>query len=537
MLDNPKELIKTLPETPGVYLWYNKNKEIIYVGKAKNLKNRVSCYLNGTADNSYLTPKLLQDIDSLELIELKTDNDALNKERELIYKYNPKYNVKLPINPYFPYIHVFYNKKIHTIEIRKGNGNVNEWNYACFGPLIKKNSYWEDTKKYLQLHLLNNENITEVKRYNEANARLKLKEIKEIFKNPDLLIKRLRKYENNARKNFNFELAETYKNVASVFETNVNNHLYLKHPLLSKTPYDILNFKKYEYKNDIYVLFYAERFINKKQSNQYSEIIKINRDIDDNELLNALIKWYETINNLTHWIYIDNQYLKLPSIYENDFNFKPIENIDVFETMEVIMNELFKSKIETAISYYQKEFLYQTEMLSNLSDILNIKNLKNFAIIDNSFQNKKDISCGVIHYYQNAILTNQFVKKLNTEIGNYSDINYMKEIIAKYIKERKDQYNNLDVIFLDGHNQQIKSVLSILQQAYDKKIITEIKPIFGLKKKEHTFYQIVDIDDNEILNVKEITKKFFLEKQEIVDKHANKTRRFISKIAMKNSLK
>ncbi|MCL5093746.1 MAG: excinuclease ABC subunit UvrC [Patescibacteria group bacterium] len=86
--------IKILPKTSGVYLYRDKNKRIIYVGKAVNLKSRVSSYFQKTLNYLPKTVQLIKEIESLEWIETESEVGALLLESELIKRYQPKFNVE-----------------------------------------------------------------------------------------------------------------------------------------------------------------------------------------------------------------------------------------------------------------------------------------------------------------------------------------------------------------------------------------------------------------------------------------------------------
>lgn len=114
-----------MPEKPGSYQYYDENHTIIYVGKAKNLKRRVSSYFHKEVDR-YKTKVLVSKIFDISYTVVNTEEDALLLENSLIKKYNPRYNVLLKdgktypsicvTNEYFPRIfktrHI--NKKVGT---------------------------------------------------------------------------------------------------------------------------------------------------------------------------------------------------------------------------------------------------------------------------------------------------------------------------------------------------------------------------------------------------------------------------------------
>lgn len=100
-----KEKISILPDTPGVYTYYDAEGTVIYVGKAKNLKRRVSSYFNHTHD-SLRTNLLVRAIRDMTYVVVPTEQDALNLEASMIKEYQPRYNVLLKDDKTYPWITV-----------------------------------------------------------------------------------------------------------------------------------------------------------------------------------------------------------------------------------------------------------------------------------------------------------------------------------------------------------------------------------------------------------------------------------------------
>ena len=93
-LEYLKGIVSRLPDKPGSYQFYDDNKTIIYVGKAKNLKARVSTYFHTEVDR-FKTKVLVSKIFDISYTVVNTEEDALLLENSLIKKYNPRYNVLL----------------------------------------------------------------------------------------------------------------------------------------------------------------------------------------------------------------------------------------------------------------------------------------------------------------------------------------------------------------------------------------------------------------------------------------------------------
>tara|TARA_Y100000768_G_scaffold387886_1_gene380845 strand:- start:1977 stop:3710 length:1734 start_codon:yes stop_codon:yes gene_type:complete len=95
--------IKSLPEVPGVYQYFDKNNTIIYIGKAKNIKNRVASYFNKILDD-HKTKVLVKNIFRIEHIVVDSEIDALLLENNLIKKHKPRYNILLKDDKTYPWI-------------------------------------------------------------------------------------------------------------------------------------------------------------------------------------------------------------------------------------------------------------------------------------------------------------------------------------------------------------------------------------------------------------------------------------------------
>ena len=131
MNERLKESLKLLPELPGCYLYYNKDNEIIYVGKAKILKRRVKSYFNKKHD-SVKVNILVSQIDHLEYIITNTEVEALILESHLIKKHKPKYNILLKDDKKYPYF-LITDEDFPRIQIvRKKNMNPEKGRY--YGP-------------------------------------------------------------------------------------------------------------------------------------------------------------------------------------------------------------------------------------------------------------------------------------------------------------------------------------------------------------------------------------------------------------------
>lgn len=125
-----KPTIAQLPDSPGVYRFFNEEHTIIYVGKAKSLKKRVSSYFNKQSQYNRKTEKLVSEIMAIEFTLAETEYDALLLENNFIKQYQPKYNILLKDDKSFPFLCIVKERFPRIISTRKFIADSGEY----FGP-------------------------------------------------------------------------------------------------------------------------------------------------------------------------------------------------------------------------------------------------------------------------------------------------------------------------------------------------------------------------------------------------------------------
>ncbi|NMA66209.1 MAG: excinuclease ABC subunit UvrC [Clostridiaceae bacterium] len=128
------ETLKNLPELPGVYIMKDSDGVVIYVGKAKILKNRVRSYFQYREDRDSKTLRLVSNVESLEYIVTHTEEEALILENTLIKKHKPKYNILLKDDKTYPYIKITTQEDFPRIEITR---RVKNDGARYFGSFVK----------------------------------------------------------------------------------------------------------------------------------------------------------------------------------------------------------------------------------------------------------------------------------------------------------------------------------------------------------------------------------------------------------------
>ncbi|MFZ9980455.1 MAG: excinuclease ABC subunit UvrC [Cyclobacteriaceae bacterium] len=125
-----REIISGLPGEPGIYRYLDKDNKLIYVGKARDLKKRVSSYFTGQSGHNRKTLKLIEEIRDIEYTITPTEYDALLLENTFIKQYQPKYNILLKDDKTFPYLCILNERFPRVISTRKYLPSAGEY----FGP-------------------------------------------------------------------------------------------------------------------------------------------------------------------------------------------------------------------------------------------------------------------------------------------------------------------------------------------------------------------------------------------------------------------
>lgn len=125
-----KDIITNLPNKPGVYKYFDETETIIYIGKAKNLKKRVSSYFNKNHYENHKTKVLVSKINRIETVVVETEYDALLLENSLIKQYKPRYNINLKDDKSYPYIKITRERFPRVFPIR----NIVNDGSQYFGP-------------------------------------------------------------------------------------------------------------------------------------------------------------------------------------------------------------------------------------------------------------------------------------------------------------------------------------------------------------------------------------------------------------------
>jgi excinuclease ABC subunit C len=147
-LDYLKTIVTKLPKTPGCYLFYSISGEVLYVGKAKNLRSRVASYFSSDHKGSPKTRYLVDKIRDLSFELTESDAEAFVLENILIKKHRPKYNIRLKDDKSYPYVIIDKTKKFPSIEFRRRVKK--DKSSLCFGPFVQGSNISKTLKEVLK---------------------------------------------------------------------------------------------------------------------------------------------------------------------------------------------------------------------------------------------------------------------------------------------------------------------------------------------------------------------------------------------------
>jgi excinuclease ABC subunit C len=166
MADDLKERVSSLPDSPGIYKFYDRDEILIYVGKAKSLKKRVSSYFNKQSQYNRKTEKLVSEIRRIDFTLAQSEFDALLLENNFIKQNQPKYNILLKDDKTFPYLCILKERFPRIIYTRKYQPKQGEY-FGPYSSVVSMKSVLELVRKLYSIRtcnlLLSEENIEKKK--------------------------------------------------------------------------------------------------------------------------------------------------------------------------------------------------------------------------------------------------------------------------------------------------------------------------------------------------------------------------------------
>lgn len=502
-----KDKLSEVPRQPGCYQMYNKDNVIIYVGKAKNLFNRLHSYFTGRVTGK--TKKMVSEIDHFEYIVTNTETEAFVLELNLIKKYDPKYNILLRDDKSYPYIELTNDKYPRLIVKREINANKRKSNY--FGPYpnqyaarrlvnllnrlypLKK---CDSMPKKVCLYYHIGECLGYCENKNIDITPLKQELLSILNGNTKLLINKINeKIEINSN-NLNFEickeLVEELEYIKQVFS---NQNVELS----DNSNKDIFN---YYYENS-YVSIVTFFIRNGKLVGINNKIIPVINDI------------YETLEYYIVSFYSKSNLIPKEVIVPKELNIELLNSVLDSKVISVHKGEkrkLFDMAENNAKLSYEKEIrlIYANEELTinaqtELQQLLNLEKLNIIEAFDNSNLFGTFSVSGMVCFIDGKPSKKNY-RKFKLSFDKNDDVASMKEVIyRRYFRVLTEDQVKPDLIIVDGGNNQINACKSVLED-----LNLNIKVIGVKKDNHHSPDAIVDGDTYEIINIDKRSNVFRL---------------------------
>lgn len=470
--------LKLVPNNPGCYLMKDKDNNVIYVGKAKNLKKRVSSYFNKIHTGK--TYVLVSNICDFEYIVTNTETESLILEINLIKKYNPKYNILLKDDKTYPYI-VLTKDKYPSLKIVRSK-NRKKIKGKVFGPFpnvvsargtvnlinrlypLKK---CDKLKKDLCLYYHLGECLGYCK-YDISNDKVNdmIEEITRIL-NGDykFITRKLEDEMKSASDSLNYERALEFKRQIDDIESTISKQI-----IVSKISYNFDVFGYYEENNYLVidVMFVREGVVK-------GRVHKIINDfIDLNDTYMRYIAYFYDKYSLPKKIIVNDcdneslsELLDIPVSIPLKGDIKKLLDMANLNAKIIAKEQLEKIK---------KDDNKRIKAISDLKDILGLDKLERIELFDNSHLfGTYYVSAMVV--YRNFLPDKNEYRKYKIDSGVKDDLNAMKEVLyRRYYRALLEKSELPDLIIVDGGPLQINAC---------REIIDSLKldiAIVGLKK-------------------------------------------------------
>ena len=460
-----KDKLKLVPEKPGCYLMKNDEGNIIYVGKAKNLKRRVNSYFNKVHTGK--TRVLVSKICDFDYIVTNTETESLILELNLIKKYDPKYNILLKDDKTYPYIVLTNDKypslKIVRSKIRKrikgkvfgpfpnvisARNTVNLINRMY--PLKKCDKLKKDLCLYYHIGECLGYCKIDIDKDTIDNM---TNEITRVL-NGDykFVTKRLSEEMKKASDNLDFEKALEFKNMISDIENTVSKQI-----IVSNVKYNFDVFGFYEVDNFliIAIMFVRDGVVCFKT----------------HKIINDYIDAYDTY--IRFIVYFYEKYDLPKKIVVNDVpNALPLEEVlgvsvlipsrgDVKKILDMVnlnARVIAKEKLEK-IRISEK---IRLEAVNDLKEILNLSSLDRIELYDNSHLFGSYYVGAMVVFRDFLPLKNEYRKyKIDSEVSD--DLGAMKEVIyRRFYRVLLEKQELPNLIIVDGGSLQVRATVSVL---------------------------------------------------------------------------
>ena len=499
--------LELLPDSPGCYLYKDNIGEIIYVGKAKNLKNRVKSYFTGTHNKK--TQTLVSKIEDLEYIIVNSEKEALLLENNLIKKYRPYFNIRLKDDKSYPYLMITkeeHPRLLMTRKYKKNNKNI------YFGPYVDIKSAMEVKKILDKIYPLRKCNPVEkrpcmyyqigecigpcAKKITSDEYKTQINKIKSFLTgNTKEILEDLNNKMQDHVKNLEFEAAGQIHSYIKSIEVSVQNQVVADSNNIDR------DYIGYSFNNDyICIQIFLSRLGNIiERKVEYFNLY----DNPDQILYSYLIQYY-AMNKLPKEIYIDEVDDNLLStvvdckiIIPKRGNHRKIldtvkENASHYLDNNLAIEELKERKLQVT--------------LNNIAEKLGIKSIDSIDAFDNSNIMGVDAVSVKVNFTNGKKNTYNYRKFKIDESMGINDVQTMKEVLYRNYKDKK---TNTELLIVDGGKNHLNAAIEIVHETLG---LTQIK-IIGLAKNDKHITEYIITDDYEIIEFPKTSAEYLFLKQ------------------------
>ena len=505
-----KSKLELLPTSPGCYIHKDKNGTIIYVGKAKNLRNRVRSYFRGSHDTK--TEALVSEIVDFEFIVTESNIEALLLEINLIKENKPKYNIMLKDDKSYPFIKITnerYPRLIITRKVKKDGG-------LYFGPYpdvgaaneIKRlldrifpfRKCTNPPSKICFYYHLGQCMAHTVCHKDEAYFKGMAQEVSDFLKGQDdKIIDELKLKMNTAAQNMEFERAAEYRDLIQAIGT-----LRTKQRVMAK---DLQNRDVFGYYVDkgwmcVQVFFVRQGKLIERDVNLFPYY-----NDPDEDFLTYVGQFYQEKSHL-----IPNEILIPQDIDEEAV--KALVDTKVLKPQRGEKKQLVNLAIKNArVSLEQKFNLLEKSMektqgaIENLGKLLQIPTPVRIESFDNSnIMGTSPVSAMVVFVNGKPSKKDYRKYKIKTVVGP-DDYASMREVIRRrYSRVMRDGLTPPDLIVIDGGQGQVNIAKQVIQDELGLDI-----PIAGLQKNDkHQTHELLFGDPLQVIELSRTSQEFFL---------------------------
>ncbi len=505
-----KSKLELLPTSPGCYIHKDKNGTIIYVGKAKNLRNRVRSYFRGSHDTK--TEALVSEIVDFEFIVTESNIEALLLEINLIKENKPKYNIMLKDDKSYPFIKITnerYPRLIITRQVKKDGG-------LYFGPYpdvgaaneIKRlldrifpfRKCTNPPSKVCFYYHIGQCMAHTVCRKDEAYFKAMSQEVSDFLKGQDdKIIDELKSKMALAAQSMEFERAAEYRDLIQAIGT-----LRTKQRVMAK---DLQNRDVFGYYVDkgwmcVQVFFVRQGKLIERDVNLFPYY-----NDPDEDFLTYVGQFYQEKSHL-----VPNEILIPQDIDEEAI--KALVNTKVLKPQRGEKKQLVNLAVKNArVSLEQKFNLLEKSVektqgaIENLGRLLQIPTPVRIESFDNSnIMGTSPVSAMVVFINGKPSKKDYRKYKIKTVVGP-DDYASMREVIRRrYGRVRRDGLTPPDLIVIDGGQGQVNIAKQVIQEELGLDI-----PIAGLQKNDkHQTHELLFGDPLEVVELSRNSQEFFL---------------------------